>query len=342
MYFYYILKKYLKNFLLILFSLSFFFVLIDFIAKYSKLPDSSNLQVLYLYYTVLYGIDIFYPLAIVFSFLLTIYYMIKFNELVSFYSLGFSVKKLLSPFLFLAFSVFFIFVALESGKFAYIREYADAVLNKKQYSTTDLFIKYNDKIIYIKKIKPILKEAFELKVFVINKKKVTKIIYAKKATFKNDVWYAKEAEITLITDKKIQKQTKDVYILKNFKPKIVSNLKSLNSISLYDAFIAIKIFKDVNVQTLLSMVFYKIFTALSLIGVLIVLMFNAPIHQRASNVSLFLVKSVFLTVLIWGIQLMIYKFSKQGVLSAYVLIIPCVLIFGYGVYLGAVRKGEKG
>ena len=316
-----------------LFSLSFFFVIIDFITNFSRLPDSSNLQVLYLYYIVLYSIDMFYPLAIVFSFLFTVYYMIKFNELVSFYSLGFTVKKVLKPFMSFAFLVFFLFIALSSGKFAYVREYADSILNKKQYSNTNLFIKYNNKIIYIKKIKPILKEAVNLKVFIVKNRKVEKIIFAKKAVFKNDIWYAKNAEITLITDKKILKLIKDVYILKNFKPKIVSNLKNLSSISLYDAFIAIKIFKDVNVNTLLSMVLYKIFTALSLMGLLIILMFKAPMHQRISNVSLFLIKSILLTILVWGIQLMIYKFSKQGILSPFILMIPCFLIFSYGIYL---------
>jgi len=339
-YFEYILKKYLKNFLLILFALAFFFVIVNFIANFAKLPDSSNLQVLYLYYIILYSIDMFYPLAIVFSFLLTIYYMVKFNELVSFYSLGFTVRKLLKPFLSFAFFVFFLFVVLDSGKAAYVKEYADSILNKTRYGNTKLFIKYNDNIIYIEKINPLLKEAEGIKVFVFDKQNVKKVIYAKKAVFKNDEWFAKNAKITFITDKKIINEYKDIHFLKNFKPKIVSNLKKLNSISYYDALIAMKFFKDVNVNTLLSMVFYKIFTALSMIGMLIVFLFQAPVHQRISNVSFFLVKSVFLTILIWGIQLMIYKFSKQGVVSPYILIVPCLLIYGYGIYLWRIESCE--
>jgi len=332
-YFYYILKKYIKNFLLILFSLSFFFVIIDLIANFTKLPESSNLQVLYIYYVVLYSVDVFYPLALVFGFLLTIYYMIKFNELVSFYSLGFVKTKLLKPFLLLAMAVFALFVTLDSGKFAYVREYADSILNKKQYSNSNLFIKYQNKIIYIKKIEPILKEAVNVKVFYFKDQKVTKIIFAPKAVFKNDVWYAKNAKVTLITPKEIRSFHQNVYLLKGFKPKIIANLKTLNSISLYDAYIAIKLFKDVNVNTLLSIVFYKVFTALSLVGVIIILLFKSPMHQRISNVSLFLVQSVFFTILVWGAQLMIYKFAKQGVMPPYVLILPSLIIFIYGIYL---------
>ncbi|AZV46777.1 permease [Nautilia sp. PV-1] len=333
MFFIFILKKYLKNFLLILFSLSFFFVIVDLIANYSRLPDSSNLQVLYVYYIMLYSFDMFYALALVFSFILTLYYMIKFNELVSFYSLGFTIKKLLKPFMFFAIAVFALFLVLDSGKFAYVREYANFILNNNKYSSTNLFIKYNDKVVYIKKIEPILKQADDIKVFYLKGRKVTKIISAKKALFKNDIWYAKKAKITYLNDKRIVNLVDNVYFLKDFKPKIISNLKNLNSISFYDAFIAIKLFKDINVNTLLSIVFYKVFTALSFISLLIILMFKTPVHQRVSNVSLFLVKSVFLTIFTWGIQLMIYKFAKQGVLSPYVLVIPFAVLFSYGIFL---------
>ena len=333
MYFFYILKRYFINFVLILFSLSFFFVLIDFIANYSRLPDSSNLQVLYIYYEILYSIDMFYPLALVFSYLLTVYYMVKFNEIVSFYSLGFSPKKLLMPFMFLALCVFTLFMFLDSGKFAYVKEYANSILNKNKYSSNNLFLKYKDKIIYIKKIRPILKEVENVKVFILDKNSIKKIIVAKKAKFKNDVWIAKKAEITLINGDKITKEVKDIKLLKGFKPKIISNLKKLNSISLYDAYIAINLFNDVNINTLLSIVFYKIFTALSLIFIIFALMFKIPLHSRISNVSLFLVKSSFFTILIWGSDLMIYKFAKQGVVSPYLLALPFFVILVYGIYL---------
>ena len=333
MYFWYVLKKYLRSFLLILFSLSFFFVVIDLVANHTRLPDSSNLQVLYIYYITLYSMDLFYPLALVFGFLLAIYYMIKFNELVSFYSTGFTVKKLLKPFMFLAFFVYFLFLGFESGKFAYFREYANSILNKNRITGSNLFLKYENKIIYISKIKPLRKTAVDLKVFFIKNYKVYKIISAKKAVFKNDRWYVNDALITHIYDDRIEKEHKSLQMLEGFKPKIISNLKKLTSISLYDAFLAIRLFKDVSVNTILSMIFYKVFTPLSLIGIIIILMFKSPIHQRVSNVSLFLVKSVFLTIVIWGVELMIYKFAKQGVVSAYALTVPFFAIFGYGLYI---------
>jgi lipopolysaccharide export system permease protein len=314
-------------------SLSFFFIVIDLLANYSKLPDSSNLQVLYIYYVALYSFDVFYPLALVFAFLLTVYYMIKFNEIVSFYSLCFSPGKILKPFILLALIVTSVFFTLDSGKFAYVREYADSILNKKQFNGSNLFLKYQNKIIYIKKIKPILKEADNLKVFILKNGKITEVISAQKAKFKNDVWYVQNAEVTEIKNDRTVKKIKNLKILKGFKPKIISNLKNLSSISFYDAYIAVKLFDNVNVNTLLSIVFYKIFTAFSLVSLIAVFIFKMPVHQRISNVSLFLVKSTFLTIMLWGVQLVIYKFSKQGVLPPYVLVLPFVVVAGYVIYL---------
>jgi len=333
MYFVYIIKKYIKNFLLILFSLSAFFVIIDLVVNFTRLPDSSNLQVLYIYYRMLYSVDLFYPLALVFSFLLSIYYMVKFNELVSFYSLGFTIMKLLKPFFIFSILIFMLFFVLDSSKFAYVGEYSQSILNKNSYGSNNLFIKFQNKIIFIKKIEPILKQAKDMKVFYLKEGKVHKVISAKKAFFKNNRWYVKNADVMIIDEKKIIHNINNLQILKNFKPKIISNLKTLNSISFYDAFLAIKIFKDININSLLSIVFYKIFTALCMIFLIIIFMFKSPLHHRISNVSLFLIQSVFFTIIIWGLELLIFKFSKQGVISPYLLIIPFVAIVSYSLYL---------
>jgi lipopolysaccharide export system permease protein len=46
----YILKKYLTNFIIVLVSLEIFFVGIDFLQNYKSLPQSANLQLLYILY----------------------------------------------------------------------------------------------------------------------------------------------------------------------------------------------------------------------------------------------------------------------------------------------------
>ena len=259
--------------------------------------------------------------------------MVKFNESVSFHSAGFSLGKMLRPFLIFAFLVFSAFMYLETTKFAYANIYADAILSKKQYSNKDLFIKYHDKIVYIKSLNPVLKEAEGVKVFYIKNNKLSKFISADKAVFNGEYWKMKNAKTVKITKTGIFTEYKNVSVLKDFKPKIISNLKNISSISLYDAVLAVKLFKDVNVNTLLSIVFFKIFTPLCMIALIAVLFIKAPVHQRVSNLSLFMIKSLLLTILLWGVHLMIYKFAKQGVLNPYVLILPSLGMFLYALVL---------
>jgi len=339
LFFTFIAKKYIKNFLLILFSLSLFYIIIDAINNFSKLPNAINLQVLYFYYNFLNSIDIFYSLSLVFAFLLTLLEMIKFNELISFYSFGFSIKKILKPFLITSFFVFFIFIIFDTSKYAYSKEYAKAILNKQKYTTTNLFLKHKNSIVYIGKINPLLKEAYNMEIFVIKNNHLIKAIFAKRASFKNNKWFCENATIFYFYKDKILKEQKSLSFLKNFKPKIVSNLKKLNSISFYDAFIAIKVFKDVNINNILAILFFKIFTPLSLIGLIVIFLIYAPIHIRVSNLSFFMIKSVFITIFMWGVEILIYKFAKQGVMHPYFLMLPAIIVYLYIIYLIRRKDG---
>ena len=338
MFFSFVTKKYIKNFLLLLFALSLFYITIDTIHNFSKLPEAINLQILYFYYNFLYSADIFYPLSLIFAFLLTLLEMIKFNELISFYSFGFSIKKILKPFLIMAVFVFFIFTIFNISKYAYFGEYAKAILNKQKYITTNLFLKHKNSIIYIEKINPLLQEAYNMEISVIENNHLIKTIFAKKAIFKDNKWFCKDAKIIYFYKDKIVKEQKSISFLRDFKPKIVSNLKKLNSISFYDAFIAIKVFKDVNMNKILAILFFKIFTPLSLIGLIVIFLIYAPIHIRVFNLSFFMIKSAFITILLWGCAISIFKFIKQGVIHPYFLILPTILVYTYILYLIKEKK----
>ena len=118
MYFWYLSLKFIKKFLIVWFSFSTIFVVFNFLFNLSKIPSSSSLQILYLFYTYLYSFDMTFSLALFFSFLYLLYELIKFNSLVNFYSFGFEKFKLFKPFLFsmILFSVFII--GLNFTKFA--------------------------------------------------------------------------------------------------------------------------------------------------------------------------------------------------------------------------------
>jgi len=269
-----------------------------------------------------------YPLAIVFSFLMTLSSMIKFNELVSFYSLGFTPKKLIKPFLFLAIIITLFMYALQFSKLSYANQYAKAIKDNFNYKTYNLFLKHKNSIVYIKVINPFSKMAWGVKVFKFKNYELKEIISAKKAVYKNSKWYAKNAEILILSEDKWVKKKKDLVFLKNFTPKILTNLKTLDNISFYDAYILIRYFKDIDLNTILSILFFKIFTPLAMILIMIYLFFTAPIHVRISNVSMFIVKSVMISVLIWAVELMMFKFSKQGIIPFWsIAIIPLIILF---------------
>jgi lipopolysaccharide export system permease protein len=334
MYFKYILKKYIKNFFIFLFSLSFLYLLIDLIANFSHLPNSSNLQILYSVYILGYAFENFYSLALVFSFLYTVYFLIKYNYLVSFYSLGFSKREILYPFLFFSFIVYFVFLGLENTNYVYLNQKAKNIISNKKVKKENLFLKHNNSIVYIKELKPLLKKAIDLKIFVLDNMKVKKIISIKEAVYNDNIWIGKNAVIKTIKNKKIEtEKLNQIKILKNFEPLVLSNLKRLDSLSISDALLAIKIFKDIKLNKIISILFYKTVTPLSLILMLIYLIYISPMHQRISNISLFMIKSVFFVIFIWGINLLLYKFVKQGVLSPFVLFIPLLFIIILDFYV---------
>ncbi|EDM24107.1 LptF/LptG family permease [Caminibacter mediatlanticus] len=326
MYFWYILRNYLKNFVITLIGFALLFVLVDYSFNFAKLPNSSNLQTLYIFYVFIDSIFILYPLALVFAFLLTLNKMIKFNELVSFYSLGFKPFKILKPIIYFSLFFFILIMYLQSTKIAYVNQYAKAIKNNMQLKNKNLFLKYNNSVVYIKELNPILKEAYDVKIFVVKDNKLIKIIYTKKAKFFKNHWISNKAVITTLSKDRWDKEEKKLVFLENFKPKILSNLKTLNTISLSDAYIAIKYFKDIDLNRVLSIVFFKVFTPLSLIILIILFFYTSPIHIRISNVSIFMIKSISLTIFVWGVELLLFKFTKQGVMPYYVIALPFFIL----------------
>jgi len=324
--FFYVLKKYLVNFLIVLVSLSFLYSVVDIMFSISKIPNSSNLFILYFYYVFIYAITLLYPLAFIFSFLLTLNQMIKFNELVSFYSLGFRPKEIIKPII--LFNIFFMFLMflLLSTKLAYSSEYAQAIKDAKKLTTKNIFLKYNDFIIYIESLNPVLKKAYNVYVFKIKNRDLKEVIFSKEAYFKENNWFSKNALVLTLEPNKWQEKNLSLFFLKNFKPKIISNLQKLRDISFTDAYLTIKYFKNIDKNKIFSITFFEVFTPLSIIGIIYIVFYLSPIHIRISNVTIFMLKSIAFAIFIWGGMLLIYKFAKQGVFPFYVLSFPFFVI----------------
>ena len=150
----YLLSKFLKNFFIILFSLELFFVGLDFLQILKRLPDSANLQVLYLLYNAFFTLTITLPLSLVFAWVLTLVVLIKSNELVAFYSLGAQMKFIYKPILkvstFLLTSLFL----LQATPLAYSYDQKSKIIHGDYFTTfkSDIFLKYNDYFVYFKKL----------------------------------------------------------------------------------------------------------------------------------------------------------------------------------------------
>jgi len=117
-----------------------------------------------------------------------------------------------------------------------------------------------------------------------------------------------------------------IYKRNLIKPKIISNIQKLRDISFYDAFIVLKYFKNVDTNKIFSLIFFKIFTPLLMIVLMIDIFLKSPIHIRVSNLSLFMIESILFVVFMWGSELLIFKFAKQGVIPFYTLLAPLMII----------------
>ncbi len=88
-------------------GLQVFFIGMDLMQNFKKLPDSANLQILYVIFKFLYAINYTLPLSVVFALIASKFYLIRSNELVSLYALGISKRRLLTPFFFTSLALIF-------------------------------------------------------------------------------------------------------------------------------------------------------------------------------------------------------------------------------------------
>ncbi|MDH5465662.1 MAG: LptF/LptG family permease, partial [Thiovulaceae bacterium] len=125
--FQYIAMKYLKIFLIIFASLILFYVGFDYLSQAKRLPDSANLRMLYVYYHVMFASDILLPLALIFSMIAVKLFLIRSNELVAIYSLGYSKAQVLRPFLIVSLVITFIYIGVHATKYSYAEEYVRSI-----------------------------------------------------------------------------------------------------------------------------------------------------------------------------------------------------------------------
>lgn len=342
----YILFRYFKNFFIIFFSLDFFYVSIDLLSNYQDLPQSANLQLLYIVFKALDALNYALPLAVVFAMIVSKFAMIRSNELVTLYAVGISKRALIRPLFFSAFGISVLYIGLNFTPFAYALEYSRNLL---QYNTIGskseaLFLKNNNQYVYFENLDPIRKKASGIKIFTIKDNDLTQIISADTGSFRDDVWILRDVSIknkaiatTLGGAGFSQIEQKSYVSLKDFKPKIIENVyKGEYGMSILDAIDALTFFsaEKLNLDRIKTLLYSHTLFPLFAPLLLIILFYKLPLSSRFFNLAFLSFVFVFITLCVWGILFTMTKLSATSVIIPEIgVMLPILLLALYATNL---------
>ncbi len=344
LYFIYLSRLYLKNLLAILFGLSFAFALIDYFQHIQSLNVAGNYQILYIFYRWQEALSLIYPLAIVFSVIMTKVSLVKNNTMGAFHAFGYDKKRLLWPLLFVASVTYAVFTFLHTTEFSYAKDKAALLLKNQMgaYDVKDLFFKYNDTFVYIKDLDPIEKKIEDITIFKVEGHQVRYTINASFATFDGYEWDAQDAILkTHVYDKGELEHYEVEYkqsikTLQGYKPKIIESLHEGKALNVIDAFNTWKLLQKqhVNSDKIRFSLYDKIFVPLFALALMIILFFKLPSHARMVNLGGDIALSLGATFVIWGLLFGLGQIGANGVLPPEVsTLLPIIILWGYALYV---------
>lgn len=346
----YLLQKYIRNFIIVLLSLEIFFTGIDFLQNYKRLPDSANLQLLYVLYNGFFTLTLSLPLSLIFGWILTLIIMVKTNELVASLSLGISYKNIYMPIVKISIALILVLIGLQATPLAYSYDQKMKIMEGKYFTSTksDIFLKYNDYFVYFKKLHPLQKFAEDIHIFKIDGDDITESIVAKKAYFQNNRWYVVDAKVTKKpkeinwNSSKIEiSNEKFLYTLEEFKPKILDSVyETESSLSIVDAFSALMLLKDQEVKTdkIRATLYYELVSSLFILPFIVIIFVYTSFSGRFFNIGIFTSLSISATLVVWGLFFMLHKFSKGGVVNPEISILLPIVLWYIITYFLVKRK----
>lgn len=311
---------------------------IDFLQYVSRLPQSANLQLLYVLYNVFYTLTITLPLSLVFGWIVTLTFLVKDNALVSFYSLGVSKRTVLLPILLI--SVFFttILISLQMTPLAYSAEERNKLLKHDYFANKkfNIFLKYNDYFVFFQQLNPLEKKALDIHIFKIKNGDVVETIVGKKAFYQNNKWYVIDTKITKkpeVIDWQNSKldisHEKFLYTLEGFEPKIISNVYSGKAqYSVIDAIRAILLLNDqeFNTNKIKSILYSQVVMPFFVIPLIIIVFTFVTPSSRFFNGALFISSAIFSTLAVWGVLFLLQKLAIGSVILAEIAIILPIML----------------
>lgn len=346
----YIAYHYTKYFLIILTALVFFQVGLNYMDHADELTKSANITLIYLVYKSFFSIDTLLPLSLVFAMITTKIFLIRSNALVSFFSLGYSRVDVLKPFVVVSTTIILLFISLHSwSKFSRADEFAKNIRSYSQYLnlTENLFFTYENKYIYFSKMYPLKKEAEDVRIFSIKESSLKEVVVAKKAVYRDDAWFIKEADL-IVKPNEMNFESKginvskenDLKILQGFHPKMLDQIyEGKVNFAIGDAIDAMILLDKQGVDTSsIKGALYKIFIYPFFVPcAIVIIFFFVPISVRFLNVSLFSFGAIIATLVVWGILFMLIELSNNKTIPSEVGVIAPVVI----LLLIAIRQWRK-
>jgi len=344
LHFRYIAQHYVKNLLAILFGLSFAFAAIDYFQHMQVLNISSNYKVLYIFYMWQQALGMLYPLAIVFALIMTKLAFVKNNTMGALHAFGYTKRRLLYPVFIVATLTYAIFVYLHTTEFSYAKDKATVLLKNQlhAYDVNDVFFKYNDTFVYIKRLDPIKKKIEGITIFKVAGSQVRYTIKAPVAVFNGEEWIAQDATVKTHIYKNGElvrysvDQKERIATLHGYKPKIIESLyegKALNVIDAYNTWKLLRTQK-LNSDKIRAAMYDKVIVPLFALALVIILFFKLPFHTRMMNFGGVIALSLGTTFLVWGILFGLAQIGANGVLVPEVTaIVPITLLWIYAMYV---------
>ena len=337
---------YFKYFVILFVALTLFYVGIDILTNLKSMPASANLKLLYFGLTSLTAVNYVLPLSLIFSLIASEFSMIRSNELVSFYALGIDKNRLIKPPFYIALTITFVYVGLNFTPFAYAYEYGRNIVKLSNLSRTssDIFLKFEGKFVYMDSLNPISGEAKDVRIFDINGSNLRSATFGLSARFVDDLWLVKQAKIVNLPqniklgEKGLDiKRLGELKTLENFKPKTIENAAAESSaITISDAVDYIQAFKNEGIglnsvkTTLYNLAFSPFFAPF----MVLIIYYFLPVTGRFFNLAL---KSFIFTIAslcVWGALFVMMRFARNGVISPEIgVLLPVILLGAYAFYL---------
>jgi lipopolysaccharide export system permease protein len=337
-------ELYIKNLLAILFGLSFSFAAIDYFQHVQELSVTANYKILYIFYMWQEALGLLYPLAIVFAVIMTKLSLVKSNTMGALHAFGYSKSRLLLPLIIVAALTYSIFTFLHTTEFSYAKDKAKILLENQinAYDINDLFFKYNDSFVYIKKLDSVGKKIEDITIFKVEGYQVRYTIHAPLALFDGEEWDAQDATIKthIYENGKLKRyrveRKKSIKTLEGYKPKIIESLYEGKALNIIDAFNTWKLLnkQNLNSDKIRAALYNKVIVPLFAIALLLILFFKIPFHARMMNLGSVIALSLGTTFVIWGLLFGLNQMGANGVLiPELTAILPIALLWIYAIYV---------